>query len=1004
MGWVPVFLLSCFNCGDLALQGTDCNRSGVDDAVEIAAGDSLDCNGNGRPDECEIPTPPYGLQGGPTGIEVRPELRALRAADVNGDGLDDLLEVYRIGRQLAGLNVHHAMGNGTFATVGKHELVGAFASIEAGDLDGDGDIDVVASSDLGLGLVFNTAGLTSELPEQWNLLTGLGELALGNVTGDDLSDLAVGAGRRVVLIENQGAGAFGVARELDLEHVVQSLVLTDIDGDGLLDVAASGSRPGELSVLRNAGGELWDPALRYPTAGRRLIDLRSGDLNGDGAPELVVSTFDGLSVLWNQQGEFNTLETLAQISNTLNVEDVDGDGDRDLLAGDLTTRTITPILSNGTGGLAPGLSVRLPFRPGAVVVGEFDGNGRRDVLASENDAAGVALLRHGERKDEGLLILRPRTFFIGDNPHSATMADFNGDGILDIIESGGHGRRMVARLSLGGAALVDQQGYLFDDTRRLFSIDNGDFDRDGDIDVVMADSERDRLRVLSNRGDGVFENPVDHEVGKVPMIVFVHDVDNDGWLDFVSAGSTDNTATVLFGGEDGAFASRRTNANVGTRPLGITAADLDDDGFAEVIVPNFTSRDVSILRNQGGRTFAPQEIIPVLGTPRYATTLDADGSGSSDVVVVSAETNDVAVFLNDGEGRLGEPAIYPLGREPYSVVAADVNGDGVLDLCTANWRADSVSVLQGVGDGRFVTPDAYDVGQQPRFVFPGDFDRDGDLDLVSANYATRDLTWLVHFQAYTLDVSHLSAVCTEFEFSELAREGEVRFLTTVDEGVEPTLLFENTRAHDTQREFIAEVLPERFGGLTPEAYARLVGPGGTYMGGLIRRRVTAERVVYGFGLLPASSPPAEERPAALEALYVALLRGFSLKPLAYLPEDEAALELARSWTQRTFAIVGLVADVPFRRGDVAVDGRVNLLDAVAIVEILFGRGPEPPCLAAADTDGDGRLAVIDAIGLLGFLFRQGAPPVPPTEACGTAVDPAELSCAEYDACSLLDER
>ena len=995
MGFVPLLLLSCVTSGDLALQGTDCNRNGLDDSVEIAAGESLDCNGNGLPDECEIPTPPYGLQDDPTGIEVRPELRALRAADVTGDGLDDLLEVYRIGSQLAGLNVHHAMGNGTFATVGKLELVGAFASIETADLDGDEDIDVVATSDRGLVLVFNTAGLSTETPEPW-ALPGLGALAVGDLTGNDLPDFAVGARRRVILVENQGAGNLRVEREWDLVHTAAALALTDIDSDGFLDLAVTGSRPGELSVLRSAGREAWEPAVSYPTEGRRLVDIDGTDLDADGAPELVVSTFDGLSVLWNQQSLFNRLETLAQVSNTLNVEDVDGDGDNDLLAGDLSTRTITAILSDGAGGLAPGLSVRLPFRPGAVVVGEFDGKGRRDVFAAENDATRVALLRQGERKDEGLLILRPRTFFIGDNPHSATVADFNGDGILDVIESGGHGRRMVARMSLGEAALVDQQGYLFDDARRLFSIDKGDFDQDGDVDVVMADSERNLLRVLSNRGDGVFENPVDHEVGNIPMIVFVHDVDGDGWLDFVSAGSGDNTATVLFGGEDGAFGSRRTNADVGTHPLGVTAADLDGDGLAEVIVPNFTSRDVSILRNQGGRTFAPQEIIPMLGTPRYAITLDADGNGFLDVVVASADTNDVAVLLNGGEGRFGEPTSYPLGREPYSVVAADMDADGVLDLCTANWRADSISVLQGTGDGRFLTPDTYDVGEQPRFVFPGDFDRDGDMDLVSANYATRDLTWLVHFRAFALEVSHLSAICTEFEFNEMAREGEVRILATADKGVEPTLFFENTRTHDTQREFIVEVFAERFGALTPQEYDTLVGPGGTYIGGFIRREITAESVVYGFGLLPTSTRSEEGRLAALESLYEMLLSGFSLKPLAYLPEDEAALEVARGWATPTFAIVGVVANVPFRRGDVTADGRINFLDAVAIVESLFSRGTELTCLDAADTDGDERLTVNDAIGLLNFLFRQGEPPAPPTNACDTA---SGLGCVRFDACS-----
>ena len=1025
MAWLVVLQLACLPCGapalgdlslgHLSLQGTDCNRSGIDDAVEIESGLSLDCNDNALPDECELPPPSFALQERPTGIEVKPELRALHAVDLTGDGLSDLLEVYRVGSRLTGLAVHHASGgwasgDGTFTTAVEHEIPGVFGALKTADLDADGDPDVVVTTSGGLVLFYNTTGLSSDPPELVPL-SPYGALAVGQLTGGELPDLVVGARRTLVLVENAGPGAFQPVHEWPLEFNVESVVLADLNSDGRLDLAASGTRPGELAVLiqldgggGGGGGGRWDSPTRYATKGRRLLKLYVGDLNRDGDPELILSTFDGLSVLWNRAGRFDTLETLAQPANTLILDDVDDDGDLDLVAGDLTTQTITPVLSDGAGGLAPALSWRIPHRPGAVAVGEFNGVLGRDIVASEDDGSGVSLLRRGERTNEGLVILRPRPIPLDDNPHSATVADFNGDGVLDVIESGGHAGRMVTRLSEGNVPFFNKQNYQYDDALRLFSIDNGDFDRDGDQDIVMADSEQHELKVLTNRGDGVFENPVDHAVLRAPMIVFVHDVDGDDWLDLVSAASADNSATVLFGGEDGAFASRRTDAKVGTNPLAVTAVDLDGDGRAEVVVPNFTSRDMSILRNLDGRSFAPQEVVLVLGQPRYVTSLDADDGGLADIVLASADTNDISVFLNDGAGGLAAPVSYPLGHEPYSVRPGDVDGDGVLDLITGNWRADSISVLRGSGEGSFLPPDEYAVGLQPRFVLPGDFDRDGDLDLVSANYASRDLTWLVHFQAYGLDAPYLTGVCTEFEFSELAdtqftASGRLRFLVPRNPDAKLPLLFENTRTIPTQREFLVNVFPELFGDLTEDSYRALVAAeGGSYRSGVMERIVRPEGVLFGFGLATESLLPEATRLGALQTLYTTLREGFSLGPLAYLPEDKAALETARGWGTPDFPVVGIVPGVVFRRGDVRVDGRVNLQDVVAIVETLFGDAIATTCLAAADTNGDGQLAVTDAVRLLGFIFLGEKPPAPPSTACGLDPTVDGLGCAVFEEC------
>jgi hypothetical protein len=96
---------------------------------------------------------------------------------------------------------------------------------------------------------------------------------------------------------------------------------------------------------------------------------------------------------------------------------------------------------------------------------------------------------------------------------------------------------------------------------------------------------------------------------------------------------------------------------------------------------------------------------------------------------------------------------------------------------------------------------------------------------------------------------------------------------------------------------------------------------------------------------------------------------------------------------------------PFHRGDTTGDGRVDITDAVSLLQYLFQRGIPPPCADAADADDDGRLRVSDAVLLILHLFAGGAPPPapgPPPAACGRdpvrPSGPDRLGCEEYAGC------
>jgi hypothetical protein len=95
------------------------------------------------------------------------------------------------------------------------------------------------------------------------------------------------------------------------------------------------------------------------------------------------------------------------------------------------------------------------------------------------------------------------------------------------------------------------------------------------------------------------------------------------------------------------------------------------------------------------------------------------------------------------------------------------------------------------------------------------------------------------------------------------------------------------------------------------------------------------------------------------------------------------------------------ARVPFLRGDVDQNGRLDITDPIRIFGALFAGGQEPGCAEAADANDSGKVDISDGIYLLSFLFQGGPPPKAPFPDCGLdPLDTGTLSCASYAGCPL----
>ncbi|NEP56265.1 MAG: DUF4347 domain-containing protein [Symploca sp. SIO2G7] len=277
------------------------------------------------------------------------------------------------------------------------------------------------------------------------------------------------------------------------------------------------------------------------------------------------------------------------------------------------------------------------------------------------------------------------------------------------------------------------------------SVAVGDFDGDGDPDLVAANSGSNNVSVLLGNGDGTFAAPTNLGVGTTPNAVAVADFDGDGNLDIVSANNGSSDVSVLLGNGDGTF-DDATNFVAGTSPRSLAVADFDGDGSLDLVTAG--AGGVSVLSGDGNGNFGPATNLGVTSSPYSVAVGDFSGDGNLDLVTANAEEfviGTVSVLLGNGDNTFRPARDFRTGdSDPESVAVGDLNGDGILDIAVANEdNGDgTISVMLGNGDGTFNT--TFDTTNnfpfpttgQPSSVDLVDVNSDGNLDLLSAGGET----------------------------------------------------------------------------------------------------------------------------------------------------------------------------------------------------------------------------------------------------------------------------
>lgn len=494
-------------------------------------------------------TSSYAVGSFPTGIV---------SADFNRDGSLDLA-VSNSGTNSVTILLGSATG--TFTPVNNPQSAGIDPiGLVVTDVNNDGNPDVVtfdaqnasSASQGAFAVLLGNGDGTLQTPQITNLAAVPGmQAAVGDFNRDGKPDLAytsASTNQVSIALNNTLPTAYPSARSFTAYadqpaakgNMADGIVAADFNKDGLLDIAVTYLQDNAVRVMLNNGGGFG--AAQTYAVGYQPYFVASGDINGDGYPDLVVSN----TTTNNKVG------------------------------------SISVLLNNRNGTFAQAVSYPTGWLPYQVAVGDLNGDGYADVVVAEYGAS-TAQIFWGSKS--GTLTEGPG-LPTGINPIGVAIADFAHNGQPDVVVTCYENSQVYVFPNEGNGTFGTPG--IYTGGLKPASIVTGDFNRDGKLDMVVGNTIGNDVSFYAGNGDGTFQQGVISPSLNFPIGMSAADMNGDGILDIVGTAPNYNSIVVTLGKGDGTFGtqSQRLPFPAYHQPWAIAVGDFNNDGQPDVVTAN----------------------------------------------------------------------------------------------------------------------------------------------------------------------------------------------------------------------------------------------------------------------------------------------------------------------------------------------------------------------------------------------------------------------------------
>ncbi|PWT89269.1 MAG: hypothetical protein C5B55_11685 [Blastocatellia bacterium] len=755
--------------------------------------------------------------------------------DFNGDGRDDVLT---LNSSIGTVSVNLSNGDGTFTSKASYSFLRSTRQAVIRDFDRDGKIDVAVTvessnpANTGVAILIGNGDGTLRSPALYSAATDLiSQLTAGDLNGDgnvDLLATSTASGRNISFLRGNGDGTF--QPRVDTQGAsFDGLSVADLDNNGTLDVLTLQGPNGRLGFLSgNGDGTLRLPFKEYLLPGSATA-VEIGDLNGDGKPDVITNGVSTVNVLINQSGP----RVIQGIVTNMN-----GGGPLDGVSVTITGGVPVTVITGANGaysfnGLAQNGNYTIsPSRPnysftpqqqtfngltadqtanfsatlatytisGIVRDSALQGVSGVNMTLSGGASATAVTGSDGRYSFTGLAgngtyTVTPSFANSVFGPSSQTFTNLSFDRTanfsmslatyyinVSVRDPNSSAYPMPPTVSITGAVnrtnagidssftglpvggnytisvgqtdapfsnfllqppltqsinnLSSNQSLNFNVKTLAFAgapnsyfVATGDFNGDGKIDVLSESAASSSLRLLLGNGDGTLVPGSNFSAGQFPARPVVGDFNRDGKQDFAVVNGGDDNVSVFLGNGNGTFQSDVRYA-VGDGPFDEELVDLNGDGKVDLVVANSAGHSVSVLQGNGDGTFQSAVTYLLGDAPGEIATGDFNGDSKADVIVGTF------LLLGDGAGGFLTPTTFSNMRQPGEVTVADFNGDGKADVAMASGQIENVvAIYLGNGDGTFQPPANYHTTFRTSSVEAADLNGDGKLDLVLSSSA-----------------------------------------------------------------------------------------------------------------------------------------------------------------------------------------------------------------------------------------------------------------------------